>query len=168
MAHLKLSIAPGAINTTLGLNKRQRAKVATAAALIDAARFLFTNVGYFSTGIRDVADRMKMSTGAVFAQVPDKAALWFLAMNGPAPDTDLAEQVALIQAQRRGWGWVLRFNGSEHLAALSPPSMAAVAMPAAHHYSGRGATPAEALRQARLSAERGDADRERDCRASVQ
>lgn len=149
-------------------NKRQRARATTLIRLKDAARFLFTNVGFFETGIREIADRMGMSTGAVFANIKGKEALWTLAMGGPAPDTDLAEQVALIQAQRPGWGWVLRFNGAEHLAALTPPQTTALALPAAHHYPGRGATPAEALRQARLCAERGDADRERDCRDAIQ
>jgi AcrR family transcriptional regulator len=152
----------------VGTNRRDQAKAATRAKVIDGARFLFSNAGYFSTSIRDIADRIGMSTGAVFANVSDKAALWRLAMGGPAPSEGLAEEVALVQALRPGWGWVLRFNGAEHIAALTPPHTAALALPASQHYSGRGASPAEALRQARISAERGDADRLRDNLAAVQ
>lgn len=142
-------------------NKRQRAKASTRAKAAEAARFLFANVGYFSTGIRDVAARMGMSTGAVFATVSDKAALWRLAMGGPAPSEQLAEEVALIQALRPGWSWVLRFNGREHLAGLTPPDFRPEAMPPSRAHSGRGDSPAEALRQARLEAERHDADHAR-------
>lgn len=140
-------------------NKRVRAKAATVARLKTAARFLFTNVGYFDVGIRDIAQRMGMSTGSVFSNVPDKAALWRLAMGGPAPSERLAEEVALLQALRPGWGWVLRFNGKEHLAGLTPPDFRPKALPPTAAYSGRGDCPAEALRQARLEAERHDGDR---------
>lgn len=140
-------------------NKRVRARAATATQLRAAARFLFTNVGYFGVGVRDVAARMGKSTGAVFNHVPDKASLWRFAMNGPAPSEQLAEEVALIQALRPGWGWVLRFNGKEHLAGLTPPDFRPNALPPTAAYSGRGDSPAEALRQARLEAERHDADR---------
>lgn len=152
-------IRAGMANSRPPANKREAAKLRTLARLIDAARFLFTNVGYFDTGIRDIAKRMGMSTGAVFANVADKAALWRLAMGGPAPSEALAEEVALLQALRPGWGWVLRFNGAEHLAGLTPPDFRPNALPPCAAYSGRGACPAEALRQARLEAERHDADR---------
>lgn len=141
------------------LNKRERAKASTRTRLIAAARFLFTNSGYFAVGTRDVARRMGMSTGAMFAQVTGKEALWALAMGGPPPDVRLAEEVALLQALRPGWSWVLRFNGQEHLAGLTPPDFRPNALQPNRAHSGRGETPAEALRQARLEAERHDADR---------
>ena len=141
------------------LNKRQQARAASASRLREAARFLFANVGYFDVGVRDVAARMGSSTGAVFNHVPDKPSLWRFAMNGPAPSQQLTEEVALIQALRPGWSWVLRFNGAEHLASLTPPDWRPNALPPTRAHSGRGACPAEALRQARIDAERHDADR---------
>ena len=133
-----------------GPNRRQLAKAATRARLIAAARELFTEVGYFDTGIRDIAAAMNMSTGAVFNQVEDKAALWRLAMGGPAPSEALAQEVALIMAQRPGWSWLLRFNGEEYLAALVPPAY----LPDLLASGARGDSPAAALHMARLVAER--------------
>jgi AcrR family transcriptional regulator len=140
-------------------NKRVRAKAASRARLIDAARFLFANAGYFDTGIRDVAARMKMSTGAVFAQVESKAALWRLAMNGPAPDPALADEVALILAQRPRWGWLVRTCGGRgYTASLSSPDYCPAPMRAGHCWVRQGETPAQALREVRIAAERGEDD----------
>ena len=46
-------------------NRRQLAKERSLAKLKAEGRFLFENVGYFGVGIRDIADRMGMSTGAI-------------------------------------------------------------------------------------------------------
>ena len=84
-------------------NKRFLAKARTTTRVIEAARFAFTNTGYFPSGIRDIARRAGMSIGAVFATAPDKESLWVLAMGGPPPSLFLAEEVALIEAQRPDW-----------------------------------------------------------------
>lgn len=147
------------LGTAREANRRAVAKAATRARLIDAARFLFINAGYFGTGIRDIADRMKMSTGAVFANIDTKAGLWVAAMGGDAPDERLAEEVALVQALRPGWAWQLRFTGTEHLASLNAPHYRPLSDAGKDIYFGRASTPAEALRQARIDAERGDAAR---------
>lgn len=141
------------------LNRRQQAKAQTRERVLDAARFLFANSGYFTVTMRDVARRMQMSTGAIFATVADKAALWTAAMGGPAPDARLAEEVALIQALRPGWTWQLRSDGQQHLAMLMAPTLPPFTSPTTDCYPGHGDSPAEALRQARLSAERHDSDR---------
>ena len=141
--------------------RRGAAKASTRVRLIAAARFLFTSAGYFGVGTRDIARRMGMSTGAVFNHVEGKQALWRLAMGGPPPSEALAEEVALIQALRPGWSWVLRFNGKEHLASLTPPDWRPTALPPTRAHSGRGDSPAEALRQARIEADRHDADHAR-------
>jgi len=137
-------------------NKRVAAKRATRAKLLAEARFLFTHVGYFATGIRDIAQRMGMSTGAVFANVEGKEQLWRDAMHGPAPSEALAEEVALILALRPGWRWLLRFDGAEYLTQLSSPEWSPMRNGGACH-TARAASPAEALRQVRLEADRHDA-----------
>lgn len=147
---------------------RARKKAATRARLIDAARFLFSNVGYFDVGIRDVASRMGMSIGAVFAHVEGKAALWRLAMGGPPPSEALAEELALIFAQRPGWDFVLRSAGGGFLALLTAPDYRPFTDAAVDCHTGKGDSPAEALRQARIAAERGDADRRRRAVGLVQ
>lgn len=73
----------------LRLNKRQAAKSATRAKVVSAAAKLFAEVGYEKATIRDIAKAAKMSTGAVFANFEDKAAL-YTAIQGHAPVT--AEQ----------------------------------------------------------------------------
>ncbi|MNH89716.1 A-factor receptor protein [compost metagenome] len=68
------------------LNKRQTSKVATRAKVVSAAAKLFADVGYEKATIRDIAKSAKMSTGAVFANFEDKAAL-YTAIQGHAPVT---------------------------------------------------------------------------------
>jgi AcrR family transcriptional regulator len=90
------------------LNRRQQAKARTRQKLVETARRLFLAGGYFDTTMRDIARAMGMSTGAIFAQVDTKEALWRLAIGGPAPSTQLAEQVALLEAEHPDWPYLLR------------------------------------------------------------
>lgn len=141
----------------IGLNRRQRAKVATRMKLLASARRLFLSVGYFATGIRDIAADMGMSTGAVFSQVEDKAELWRLAVGGPAPSEDVAEEIALLLALLPGWGWALiRKADGSFFATLSTPGYrpGADGEPAEGAvWIGRGLCPASALRAARTAEE---------------
>ena len=122
--------------------------------LKDAAGFLFANKGYFDVGVRDVAARMGMSLGAVMANVPTKADLWRLAMGGPAPDLVLAEEVALLESQRPDWRWSLNAFGGRYIAHLSKGSP--LTTPGGLSATGKAATPALALREARAQADRLD------------
>lgn len=134
-------------------NRREVARDVTRLKLLSAARFLFTHVGFFDTGIRDIAKRMGMSTGAVFAQVKDKDELWRAAMRGPTPSLMLAEEVALILALRPGWRWLLRFDGARYLTTLSSPDYNPM-QNGGLIFSGQGDSPADALREVRLAADR--------------
>ena len=58
------------------LNLRQQAKARTYQKVLDASAALFAEVGYHQTGIRDIAKRAGMSTGAVFANFADKEAIY--------------------------------------------------------------------------------------------
>lgn len=58
------------------LNRREQAKARTRQAVLDAAKALFDEVGYEAATIRAIAKRMKMSTGAVFANFEDKAEVY--------------------------------------------------------------------------------------------
>jgi AcrR family transcriptional regulator len=58
------------------LNRRQAAKIRTRQKVLDAARSLFAERGYEPATIRDIAKGAGMSTGAVFANFPDKAELF--------------------------------------------------------------------------------------------
>lgn len=67
-------------------NKREKAKALTRSKVVSAAAKLFTEVGYEKATIRAIAKAAKMSTGAVFANFEDKAAL-YTAIQGHAPVT---------------------------------------------------------------------------------
>lgn len=134
-------------------NRRVVARELTQARLRAAARFLFTHVGYFDTGVRDVARRMAMSTGSVFAHVKDKEQLWRDAMGGPAPSLALAEEVALVLALRPGWRWLIRYDGSRYLSSLTSPDYNPMRN-GGLMVSGLGDSPAAALREARIAADR--------------
>lgn len=69
-------------------NLRERRKAKTRAAALAAARTLFARDGFEAATIRGIARQMKMSTGAIFANFPDKAALYAEAMGCP-PVRDL-------------------------------------------------------------------------------
>lgn len=58
------------------MTKRSDRKALTAAKVRDAAKELFTTKGWEGATIRGIADRAKMSTGAVFANFESKEALY--------------------------------------------------------------------------------------------
>lgn len=72
------------------MNKREASKAATRAKVVSAAAKLFAEPGkdggYEGATIRKIAKAAKMSTGAVFANFDDKAAL-YTAIQGHAPVT---------------------------------------------------------------------------------
>lgn len=143
-------------------NRCQQAKARTRAKLIETARRLFLAAGYFDTGIRDIAAAMGMSTGAVFAQVANKADLWRLAIGGPPPSPGLAEQVALLEAERPDWPYLLRKevarDGSATLirwvCVLTSPDYDPSVLGQGLIITTRGDAPASALLAARQSAGR--------------
>tara|TARA_R110002124_G_scaffold173690_5_gene341358 strand:+ start:20194 stop:20745 length:552 start_codon:yes stop_codon:yes gene_type:complete len=140
---------------TAHLNRRQTAKAATRAKALAAAWHLFLNSGYFDTSLRNIATRMGMSTGAVFANFQDKETLWREAVGGPAPDPRLAEELAILTALRADWDWLFRRKGTTFLAAISSPDYSPMNGRGVS-YGGGGDTPAEAIRNARFAAERAD------------
>lgn len=85
--------------TTETPNKRQIAKAATRAKMIAAARTMWAEPGtYEAIGIREIAEEMGMSTGAVFANVASKADLWRIAM-GYEPPVDGPAVRKLLRAE---------------------------------------------------------------------
>lgn len=81
------------------LNRRQQAKARTRQKVLDAARFLFERGGYEKATIREIAKEAGMSTGAVFANFEDKAAL-YEALHGHQPIPP-EEGARLFEALRR-------------------------------------------------------------------
>lgn len=145
---------PGVRMTRHGApHRRDQAKAKTRAQILDAARFLFSHVGFFETSIRDVAARSERTIGAIFANVEHKDQLWREAMGGPAPSTDLAYEVAMVLAERPGFDWLLRKQGETYIAALVSPGWSPCRADGVNA-AGKGLCPASALRAARVEASR--------------
>lgn len=68
------------------MGARDEAKAATRAKVISAAQKAFHNEAYDEVTLRILARSIGMSTGAIYAQFEDKAALYEAAMGKPAPD----------------------------------------------------------------------------------
>ncbi len=66
------------------VTRRQVSKAATRARVLEAARCCFSTTGYDGSGVREIARLAGVSTGAVFSNFADKAAL-YRAVYGHAP-----------------------------------------------------------------------------------
>ena len=75
--------------------RRAQAKQRTYDQLLDAARQLFDERGYEATTVRDVAEAVGMSTGAVFGNFLDKAALFIDVIN--ADCEKLSQRMAQVE-----------------------------------------------------------------------
>lgn len=133
------------------MNRREMAKAATRAKVMTAARGLFESLGYARATIRDIATAAGMSTGAVFANFPDKAALWTAVFNGPAPDLATADEIARTLGALPGHGWMLASSAEGFRATITTPGFDPVNR-VGSAFGGKGASPAAALRMAREAA----------------
>ncbi len=87
------------------MSKRQHAKAATRAKLIEVARALWAEPGtYEAVTIRVIAKAAGKSTGAIFANWSGKEDLWREAM-GFEPPVDSAEVRAALQAAKAESRW---------------------------------------------------------------
>ncbi len=137
------------------LNRRQTAKAATRVKIIAAARALFEAGTYADATIRGIARAAGMSTGAVFATVPDKAALWTAVYGGPPPSDQIADEIARTLGQLPGHGWMIsckaKARGPAFHATITTPGFDPVTR-FGRCFGGSGESPAAALRQARENA----------------
>jgi hypothetical protein len=136
-------------------NRRQAAKATTRVRILAAARALFEAGSYADATIRSIARAAGMSTGAVFATVPDKAALWTAVYGGPPPSDQIADEIARTLGQLPNHGWAI----SHHPDPRGPAFHATITTPdfntpgkAGGLFGGSGQSPAAALRQARETA----------------
>lgn len=88
-------------------SRRQAKKVVTHDKIVATARRLFRERGYDGVGMRNLADEIGMSTGALFGHFGSKDKIWEAAIGGPPPNYKLAEKIALLQADKPGRGWIL-------------------------------------------------------------
>ncbi|MFC5346292.1 TetR/AcrR family transcriptional regulator [Brevundimonas staleyi] len=137
--------------------RRKQAKARTLQKVKDAARALFDTLGYDATTMRDVARHTGMSTGAVFASFPDgKDQMWTEVMGCPPPTMHLAEEIARLQVSRPDYRWLLKFDGRDHVAQVQHPDFDPTTPASPLAWYGRAASPGEALRLARLAADKAE------------
>lgn len=112
-------------------NKRVMAKAATRQKAVDAAREAFATTNYNSATIRDLARKMGMSTGAIFANFAGKADLWRASMGCEPPVDDaltrarFAMRDALLQSVATGESFAA-YDASIsalRLAGVEPPGL---------------------------------------------
>lgn len=82
------------------LNRREQARAKTQAKALAAARDLFSLTAYDDVTMRGLARAIDMSTGALFANWADKAALWREAMECEPPVDTLPRRRRLQRQQR--------------------------------------------------------------------
>lgn len=78
---------------------RKAAAALTRAKVLEAAISCFQSAGYEGATIRDIAKAAKVSTGAMFAHWPDKAAL-YREIHGHAPVTAEHGRALLLAARQ--------------------------------------------------------------------
>lgn len=91
--------------TDTPMNKREGSKAATRRKVLETARALFAELAYEEVTIRLIAERMAMSTGAIYANFADKAALWKAAMGTEPPVDSLLTRAAgpMLDALKAVW-----------------------------------------------------------------
>jgi AcrR family transcriptional regulator len=77
--------------------KRERTKAQNRAALLDAAREVFTEVGFGAASIRDIVRRTDLAAGTFYNYFPDKAAVF-----GAVLEERTTELRARVRAARAG------------------------------------------------------------------
>lgn len=84
-------------NAALALGKRERTKQANRAAILEAAREVFADLGYGAATVRDIVRRTDLATGTFYNYFPDKGEVLRALL-----DESATEARARIRAARAG------------------------------------------------------------------
>lgn len=136
---------------TRSLNRRELAKAASRARVIDAAREAFTGAGYAQSTMREIAAMAGLSTGAIFNSFNSKEELWTAVFGGPPPDLALADQVARIAGELPTHNWTLSSHDGSCFASVHTRDFHPVEG-TGKSFAARRGSPAEALDAARAAA----------------
>ena len=106
--------------------KKAEQSEATRAALLKAARELFTKHGYAGTATEDIAQRAGVTRGALYYQFRDKSGLFYAVLDGISLNTN--EKVASAMQSDRGergdlWDQIVRAGTEAYLDACMDPSV---------------------------------------------
>jgi len=136
---------------TRPLNRREQAKAASRAKVIEAAREAFTTVGFAQATMREIAALAGLSTGAIFNSFDSKDELWTAVFGGPPPDLALADQLARIRGELPTHNWTLSCHGDSFFASVHTRDFHPVDG-TGKSFTARRATAAEAISAARAAA----------------
>jgi AcrR family transcriptional regulator len=79
--------------------KRERTKVQNRAAIIDAAREVFAELGYDAAGVRDVIRRTRLASGTFYNYFPDKEAVFRAVLDHSAQE--VRQRLRTVRASAR-------------------------------------------------------------------
>ncbi len=91
--------------------KRARTKAHNRAAILDAAREVFAELGYDAAGVRDVIRRTELASGTFYNYFPDKESVFRAVLDESAQDVRLR-----LRAVRAGASSVEEFVGDAYRA----------------------------------------------------
>src|SRR5437899_1394827 len=98
------------------MTRRQEAKAATRAKVLEAARTAFETLGYERATIRDMANSYGMSTWAIFASFSGKAELYTELYGHPPISPEVGRQLlAALKALRAAVAASPAMQGREHV-----------------------------------------------------
>jgi AcrR family transcriptional regulator len=83
--------------TAVAAGKRERTKQANRAAILDAARLVFADIGYGAASVRDIVRGTDLATGTFYNYFPDKESVLAALLDETAGEARLR-----VRAARRG------------------------------------------------------------------
>jgi AcrR family transcriptional regulator len=81
-----VSLAVTTADTTSASGKRARTKAHNRAAILEAAREVFAELGYDAAGVRDVIRRTELASGTFYNYFPDKESVFRAVLEGSAQE----------------------------------------------------------------------------------
>jgi AcrR family transcriptional regulator len=97
--------------STTATGKRERTKQANRAAILEAAREVFSDIGYGAAGVRDVIRRTDLAAGTFYNYFPDKESVFRALVEDSA-----AEARERVRAGRRAAGTFEEFVRNGYVA----------------------------------------------------
>jgi AcrR family transcriptional regulator len=91
--------------------KRERTKAQNRAAILQAAREVFAELGYDAAGVRDIVRRTDLASGTFYNYFPDKESVFRAVL-----DQSAQEARRRLRAARAGAGTLERFVGDAYRA----------------------------------------------------
>jgi AcrR family transcriptional regulator len=91
--------------------KRERTKAANRAAILDAAREVFAELGYDAAGVRDVIRRTELASGTFYNYFPDKESVFRAVLDESAQE--VRRRLRTVRASART---IEEFVGDAYLA----------------------------------------------------